>query len=187
MNEEVQLYIDDAKDKMKKAIVHLENELAKIRAGKANPSMMQGIFVDYYGSKTPLHQVANINTTDARTIVIQPWEKNMIDPIEKAIFAANIGLTPMNSGDMIRISIPPLSEERRHNLVKQSRHEGETAKVSIRNSRRENIEEIKKLQKEGVPEDEIKKAEDEMQKMTDNYSKKVDEILQHKEGEIMSV
>lgn len=187
MNEEVQLYIDDAKDKMKKAIVHLENELAKIRAGKANPSMMQGIFVDYYGSKTPLHQVANINTTDARTIVIQPWEKNMIDPIEKAIFAANIGLTPMNSGDMIRISIPPLSEERRHNLVKQSRHEGETAKVSIRNTRRENIEEIKKLQKEGVPEDEIKKAEDEMQKMTDNYSKKVDEILQHKEGEIMSV
>jgi ribosome recycling factor len=187
MNEEVQLYLDDAKDKMNKALSHLENELAKIRAGKANPNMLQGIMVDYYGSKMPLNQVSNINTTDARTLVIQPWEKNMIDPIEKAIFAANIGLTPVNSGDMIRINIPPLSEERRHVLVKQSKHEGENAKVSIRNTRREAIEEIKKLQKEGVPEDEIKKAEDEMQKQTDNFSKKVDEILHRKETEIMAV
>jgi ribosome recycling factor len=187
MSEEVQLYIDDAKDKMQKALTHLENELVKIRAGKANPNMLHGVMVDYYGSKMPLNQVSNVNTTDARTIIVQPWEKTMIDPIEKAIFAANLGLTPINSGDMIRINVPPLTEERRHQLVKQVKHEGENAKVSIRNARRESIEEIKKLQKEGIPEDEIKKAEDEMQKITDNNSKKVDEILHRKETEIMVV
>jgi len=187
MSEEVQLYIDDAKDKMQKALTHLENELIKIRAGKANPNMLHGVFVDYYGSKMPLNQVSNVNTTDARTIIVQPWEKTMIDPIEKAIFAANLGLTPINSGDLIRINVPPLTEERRHQLVKQVKHEGENAKVSIRNARRESIEEIKKLQKEGIPEDEIKKAEDEMQKLTDNNSKKVDEILHRKETEIMVV
>jgi ribosome recycling factor len=187
MSEEVQLYLDDSKDKMDKALVHLENELVKLRAGKANPSMLHGIVVDYYGSKMPLNQVSNINTTDAKTIVVQPWEKTMVDPIEKAIFAANIGLTPINNGDMIRINIPALTEERRHQLVKQAKHEGENAKVSIRNARREAIEEIKKLQKEGVPEDEIKKAEDEMQKQTDNYSKKVEDILHRKETEIMAV
>jgi ribosome recycling factor len=187
MSEEVQLYLDDSKDKMNKALVHLENELVKLRAGKANPSMLHGIVVDYYGSKMPLNQVSNINTTDAKTIVVQPWEKTMVDPIEKAIFAANIGLTPINNGDMIRINIPALTEERRHQLVKQAKHEGENAKVSIRNARREAIEEIKKLQKEGVPEDEIKKAEEEMQKQTDNYSKKVDDILHRKETEIMAV
>jgi ribosome recycling factor len=187
MSEEVQLYIDDAKDKMKKALVHLENELLKVRAGKASPTMLHGVHVDYYGSKTPLTQVANINTTDARTLVIQPWEKAMIDPIEKAIFAANLGLTPINNGDLIRINVPALTEERRHGLVKQIKHEGENAKVSIRNARREAIEEIKKLQKEGIPEDEIKKAEDEMQKQTDTFSKKVDETLHNKEAEIMIV
>jgi ribosome recycling factor len=187
MSEEVQLYVDDSKDKMNKALVHLENELVKLRAGKANPSMLHGIVVDYYGSKMPLNQISNINTTDAKTIVVQPWEKTMVDPIEKAIFAANIGLTPINNGDMIRINIPALTEERRHQLVKQSKHEGENAKVSIRNARREAIEEIKKLQKEGVPEDEIKKAEEEMQKQTDNYSKKVDDILHRKETEVMAV
>lgn len=187
MSDEVLLYIDDAKDKMAKALLHLENELIKIRAGKANPSMLQGVHVDYYGSKMPLNQVANINTTDARTLVIQPWEKAMIDPIEKAVFAANLGLTPINNGDMIRINVPALTEERRFSLVKQIKHEGENAKVSIRNARREAIEEIKKLQKQGIPEDEIKKAEDDMQKQTDNSSKKVDEILQHKEKEIMVV
>jgi len=187
MSEEVQLYIDDAKDKMQKALTHLENELIKIRAGKANPNMLHGVVVDYYGSKMPLNQVSNVNTTDARTIIVQPWEKTMIDPIEKAIFAANLGLTPINSGDLIRINVPPLTEERRHQLVKQVKHEGENAKVSIRNARRESIEEIKKLQKEGIPEDEIKKAEDEMQKLTDNNSKKVDEILHRKETEIMVV
>ena len=187
MSEEVELYIDDAKDKMNKALTHLENELVKIRAGKASPSMLQGVGVDYYGSKMPLNQVANINTSDARTLVVQPWEKNMIDPIEKAIFAANLGLTPVNNGDVIRINVPALTEERRHALVKTVKHEGENAKVSIRNARRESIEEIKKLQKEGIPEDEIKKAEDEMQKITDNNSKKVDDILHRKELEIMAV
>jgi ribosome recycling factor len=187
MNEEVQLYIDDAKDKMTKAIHHLENELVKIRAGKANPSMLHGVFVDYYGSKMPLNQVANINTTDARTLVIQPWEKNMMDPIEKAIFAANLGLTPINNGDVIRLNIPALTEERRKDMVKQVKHDGENARVSIRNARREAIEEIKKLQKEGVPEDEIKKAEEEMQKQTDNFIKKVDDVLHKKEAEIMIV
>jgi ribosome recycling factor len=187
MSEEVQLYIDDAKDKMDKALTHLENELVKVRAGKASPSMLQGVMVDYYGSKTPLQQVANVSTTDARTIVVQPWEKNMIDPIEKAIFAANLGLTPINNGEMIRLNVPPLTEERRMGLVKGVKHEGETAKVSIRNARRESIDEIKKLQKEGIPEDEIKKAEDEMQKITENFSKKIDEILHRKESEILIV
>jgi ribosome recycling factor len=187
MSEEVQLYIDDAKDSMNKAIVHLENELVKVRAGKANPAMLHGVHVDYYGSKVPLTQVANISTTDARTIVIQPWEKNMIDPIEKAIFAANIGLTPINNGEMVRLNVPALTEERRVGLVKQVKHEGENARVSMRNARREAIEEIKKLQKQGIPEDEIKKAEEEMQKITENYSKKVDEVLHKKEEEIMSL
>lgn len=187
MSDEVLLYIDDAKDKMTKALLHLENELVKVRAGKASPTMLQGVQVDYYGSKMPLNQVANINTTDARTLVIQPWEKTMIDPIEKAVFAANLGLTPINNGEMIRINVPALTEERRLSLVKQIKHEGENAKVSIRNARREAIEEIKKLQKQGIPEDEIKKAEDDMQKQTDNCSKKVDEILHNKEKEIMVV
>jgi ribosome recycling factor len=187
MSEEVLLYVDDAKDKMEKALLHLENELVKVRAGKANPTMLHGVNVDYYGSKMPLNQVANINTTDARTLVIQPWEKAMIDPIEKAVFAANLGLTPINNGDMIRINVPALTEERRHSLVKQIKHEGENAKVSIRNARREAIEEIKKLQKQGIPEDEIKKAEEDMQKQTDNFSKKVDDVLHNKEKEIMIV
>ncbi len=187
MNDEVQLYIDDAKDNMNKSLAHLENELVKIRAGKASPNMLQGIVVDYYGTKMPLSQVSNINSTDAHTLIIQPWEKNMVDPIEKAVFAANLGLTPINNGDSIRINIPPLSEERRHNMVKQAKHEGETAKVSIRNARREAIEEIKKLQKHAVPEDDVKKAEEEMQKQTDSFSKKVDEIIHNKEIEIMAV
>ena len=187
MNEEVQMYFDDAIDKMTKAATHLENELLKVRAGKASPGMLNGVMVDYYGSLVPLAQVANISTTDARTIVVQPWEKKMIDPIEKAIFAANVGLTPMNNGEVVRLNIPALTEERRMGLVKTVKHEGETAKVSIRNARREAIEEIKKLQKQGVPEDEIKKAEEDMQKQTDIYSKKIDEILHKKEAEIMVV
>jgi ribosome recycling factor len=187
MNEDVQLYIDDAKDKMKKAIAHLENELVKVRAGKASPAMLESITVEYYGSKVPLAQVANINTTDARSLVIQPWEKKMIDVIEKAIFAANIGLTPINNGEVIRINIPPLTEERRLSLVKQVKHEGEIAKVSVRNIRRDIIEEIKKLQKDGISEDEIKDAEDEIQRITDNYIKKIDNILLQKESDIMAV
>jgi ribosome recycling factor len=187
MEEEVQLYIDDAKEKMEKAIVHLSNELIKLRAGKANPNMLDAIFVDYYGASTPLANVANINTPDAKSLVIQPWEKKMIGPIEKAILAANIGVTPMNNGDIVRLNLPPLTEERRKQLVKTTKHEGENAKVSIRNARRDVIEEIKKLEKNGLAEDEATTYEEKVEKMTDHFNKKVDEILVKKEAEIMTV
>ncbi len=187
MNEEVQLFLDDAVDKMEKALKHLSAELVKLRAGKANPSMLDGITVNYYGTPTPLQQVASINTPDARSIVIQPWEKKVIDAIEKAIFAANIGLTPSNNGEVVRLNIPPLTEDRRKGLVKQVKVEGENAKISIRNARRDAIEEFKKMAKNGLPEDMGKDAEDRMQKITDKYYKKVDEILAKKEAEIMTV
>ena len=187
MNEEVQLYCDDAVEKMEKALKHLSAELVKLRAGKANPSMLDGIMVNYYGSPTPLQQVANINTPDARTIVIQPWEKKVIEAIEKAIFAANIGMTPTNNGEVVRLNVPPLTEDRRKNLVKQVKVEGETAKISVRNARRDAIEEFKKMLKHGLPEDMEKDAEENMQKLTDKYYKKVDEILAKKETEIMTV
>ncbi|HEY4789001.1 MAG TPA: ribosome recycling factor [Bacteroidales bacterium] len=187
MEEEVQLYLEDAKDKMEKAVNHLASELVKMRAGKASPQMLDGIHVDYYGTSTPLAQVANINTPDAKSIVIQPWEKKIIGEIEKAILAANIGVTPMNNGDVVRLNLPPLTEERRKQLVKTVRHEGENAKVSIRNARREVIEELKRLQKEGLPEDSEKNATEKVEKMTENYYKKVDDILGKKENEIMTV
>jgi ribosome recycling factor len=187
MDEEVELYIEDAKDKMKKALDHLDNELIKIRAGKANPSMLHGIHVDYYGVSTPLNQVANVGTSDARTIVIQPWEKGMIDPIEKAIMAANLGLNPDNNGETIRLNVPVLTEERRKSLVKQVKAEGENARVSIRNARRDANEEFKKMQKNGLAEDEVKKAEEEVQKITDEFSIQVDKLLEKKEKDIMTV
>jgi ribosome recycling factor len=187
MNEEVNLYLEDTKDQMHKAILHLENELAKLRAGKANPFILNGIHVDYYGTKTPLNQVSSINTSDSRTLVIQPWDKKMLEVIEKAILAANIGLTPINNGEVIRLVMPPLTEERRKELVKQVKADGEQARVSIRNTRRETNEEIKKLQKKGIPEDEITESETEVQKLTDIYSKKIDEVLHKKETEIMTV
>ncbi|MFW5821208.1 MAG: ribosome recycling factor [Bacteroidota bacterium] len=172
---------------MENAIHHLETELSRIRAGKANPHILDGIEVEYYGSKTPLNQVSNISTPDAKTIAIQPWEKNMIDPIEKAIMAANIGLTPANNGELVRLNIPPLTEERRIQLVKQVRNEGETAKVSIRNARRDANDELKSLQKEGLPEDQVKRAEVKVQEMTDKYTKKVDEVVDAKEEDMMKV
>ena len=187
MNEEVQLVSEDAVEKMEKALKHLSAELAKLRAGKASPAMLDGILVNYYGAPTPLQQVASINTPDARSFVIQPWEKKVIDAIEKAIFAANIGMTPSNNGEVVRLSVPPLTEERRKALVKQVKTEGENAKISIRNARREAIEEFKKMVKSGLPEDMEKDAEEDMQKMTDKYYKKVDEILAKKETEIMTV
>jgi ribosome recycling factor len=174
-------------DHMQKAINHLEAELVKIRAGKATPSMLDGIMVDYYGSMTPLNQVANINTPEARTIVIQPWEKAMIKPIEKGIIDANLGLTPANDGIMIRINVPPLSEERRRDLVKRAKAEGEHAKVGIRNLRRDANENIKKAQKAGLPEDLAKDAETKTQKITDDFIVKVDKHLEAKEKEIMTV
>jgi ribosome recycling factor len=187
MEEEVELYLDDAKEKMEKAVNHLSAELIKLRAGKASPQMLDGIHIDYYGTSTPLAQVANINTPDAKSIVIQPWEKKIINEIEKAILAANIGVTPMNNGEIVRLNLPPLTEERRKQLVKTVKHEGENAKVSIRNARRETIEELKKLQKNGLPEDAEKTASEKVEKMTEGYYKKVDETLAKKEAEIMTV
>lgn len=176
-----------ADDHMKKAINHLESELVKIRAGKANPQMLDGLTVDYYGSPMPINQVANISVMDARTLSIQPWEKNMLQPIERAIIAANIGITPQNDGNMIRLFLPPLTEERRKELVKKCHVEGEHSKVAIRNIRRDAIEGIKKLQKTGLSEDAAKDAEAEVQGITDKYITAVEKHLAGKEKEIMSV
>src|SRR5688572_19152623 len=176
-----------AEDQMKKAIDHLEVELVKIRAGKANPQMVDGITVDYYGSPMPLNQVSNVSVMDARTLSIQPWEKNMLQNIEKGIIAANIGINPQNDGNIIRLFLPPLTEERRKELVKRSNGEGENGKVSIRSIRREAIEHIKKLQKDGLSEDQCKDAEKEAQDMTDKYISLVEKHLTAKEKEIMAV
>jgi len=187
MQEELELVLEDAKERMAKAVEHLDNELGKIRAGKANPKMLEGILVDYYGSMSPLSQVANVSTPDPRTIAIQPWEKPLIGAIEKAIMAANLGLNPDNNGDMIRINIPPLTEERRRDLVKQAKSECEDAKVSFRNTRRDCNEELKRMKKEGLSEDLEKDAEAEVQKITDGYVKKVDNLFEDKEKDILTV
>ena len=187
MTEEVQFLIDETKERMDGAIAHLENELAVLRAGKANPRMLDSIHVDYYGTSTPLTQVANIGTPDPKTIAIQPWEKSMIGEIEKAILTSNIGLTPVNNGEIIRLNVPALTEERRKSLVKQVHNEGESARVSLRTARRDANEEVKKLSKEGLPEDDAKKAEDMIQKMTDNFSEKIDKVVKAKEEDIMKV
>ncbi|MFH2094882.1 MAG: ribosome recycling factor [Bacteroidota bacterium] len=187
MNEEVEMLLEITKEKMDKGIDYLKRELMKIRAGKADPRMLDGIFVDYYGVRTPLSQVSNINTPDPRTLSIQPWEKPMVEVIEKAILAANIGLTPINNGELIRINIPILTEERRRDLAKQVKKEGESAKIGVRNSRRESNDELKKLNKEGLSEDLTRDAEAEIQKITDDYIKKVDELLEKKETEIMTI
>jgi len=176
-----------AEDQMKKAIDHLELELVKIRAGKANPQMVDGITVDYYGSPMALNQVSNVSVMDARTLSIQPWEKNMLQPIEKAIIAANIGIHPQNDGNIIRLFLPPLTEERRKDLVKKCHGEGEHSKVAIRNIRREAIEHIKKLQKNGLSEDATKDAEAIVQTLTDKFIATVDKHLASKEKEIMVV
>ncbi len=177
----------NAEDSMQKAISHLETELIKIRAGKANPQMLDGIVVDYYGSPTPISQVGNINAMDARTLSIQPWEKNMLQPIERAIIAANIGINPQNDGSFIRLFLPPLTEERRRELVKKCLGEGEHSKVAIRNIRRDAIEGIKKMQKNGLSEDAAKDAEADIQNLTDRFITAVDKHLSLKEKEIMSV
>ena len=187
MSEEVQLYLDDTKDKMNLAVSHLEKELLKIRAGKASPQVLDGVFVDYYGDKTLLSQMSSINTLDHKTLVVQPWDKTSLGDVEKAILAANIGITPQNTGEVIRLVIPALTEERRKQYVKLVKTEGENAKVGVRNLRREIMEELKKLKKEGIPEDEIKVGEDEAQKVTDSFIKKIDGILEKKEKEIMTI
>ncbi|HET6995442.1 MAG TPA: ribosome recycling factor [Chitinophagaceae bacterium] len=187
MAEDVSSIIATAEDHMQKAISHLEAELIKIRAGKANPQMLDGIVVDYYGSPMPINQVSNINVMDVRTLSIQPWEKNMLQPIERAIIAANIGITPQNDGGMIRIFLPPLTEERRRELVKRCQGEGEHSKIAIRNIRREAIEHIKRLQKNGLSEDAAKDAEADVQQVTDKFIAGVEKHLSSKEKEIMSV
>lgn len=187
LTEELELVIDDLGSSMNKAITHLETELTKIRAGKANPGMVDGITVDYYGSHMPINQVANISVLDARTLSIQPWEKNMIQPIEKAILQANIGITPQNDGMQIRLFMPPLTEERRKELFKRASAEGEHSKVAIRNIRRDAIEHIKKLQKDGLSEDVAKDAEKDVQAQTDKFIVLVDKHLAAKEKEMMAV
>ena len=187
MNEEIELIVEDARERMEKALEHLEHELARLRAGRATPALLDGITVDYYGVNSPLSQVSNINTPDPKSILIQPWEKNMLGTIEKAIMAANIGLTPVNNGEVIRINVPPLTEERRHQLVKQVRNEGETAKISLRNTRKWANDELKRLLKEGLPEDLEKKTVEEIQEMTHDYTTKVDKVMATKEKDIMTV
>jgi ribosome recycling factor len=187
MSEVIDMIVSDAAQQMKKAIAHLETELSRIRAGKANVQILDGVFVDYYGASTPLNQVANITTPDARTIAIQAWEKNMMAPIEKAIIASNIGLNPQNDGTMIRLFLPPLTEERRRDLVKKVNGEGENAKVSIRSIRRDAIEQVKKEQKDGMSEDLAKDAEAHIQGVTDKHIILVDQHCKDKEKEIMTV
>ncbi len=185
--EEIEFILDSTKESMNGSIAHLEKEFLNIRAGKASPQMLGGVFVDYYGSQTPLSQVANINVPDARTITVTPWEKSMLHPIEKAIMIANLGFNPMNNGDNIIISVPALTEERRRDLVKQAKAEAEEAKIGIRNARKDANTEIKKLEKEGTSEDVCKSAEEDVQKLTDAFIKKIDEHLAIKEAEIMKV
>lgn len=187
MNELIAIELDDCKEKMEKAVAHTESELTKIRAGKANPSMLDSVFVDYYGSSAPLSQVSNINTTDARTIVIQPWERTLLGTIEKAIIDSNLGLNPQNDGTIIRLIIPPLTEERRRDLVKKAKEEAEKGRVAVRNIRKDTNEAIKKLKNDGASEDEIKVGEAEVQKLTDAFSAKVDQLVDAKEKDIMTV
>ena len=187
MSDDLELILEETRDSMKKALNHLESELVKIRAGKASPQMLEGLTVDYYGSPTILNQVGNVSVLDARTLTIQPWEKNMLQPIERAIINANLGVTPQNDGNIIRLFMPPLTEERRREFVKRAGGEGEQSRVAIRSIRREAIEQIKKLQKDGLSEDEAKDAEKEIQDITDKNISLVDKHLASKEKEIMSV
>ena len=187
MAEDISHIVTTAEDHMKKAITHLETELTKIRAGKANPQILDGIVVDYYGSPTPISQVGNISVMDARTLSIQPWEKNMLQPIERAIIAANIGINPQNDGNQIRLFLPPLTEERRKELVKKCLGEGEHSKIAIRNIRRDAIEHIKRLQKNGLSEDIAKDTEAGVQNITDKFITAVEKHLATKEKEIMAV
>lgn len=187
MQEEVELVLEDAKDQMKKAIDHLDYELGKIRAGKANPKVLDDVKVEYFGTPTPLSQVASVSVPDPRTIAIRPWEKNMIPAIERAIMAANLGMNPDNNGEMIRILVPPLTEERRKDLAKMAKTACENSRIAVRNLRRDAIEEFKKMKKDGLAEDAQKDAEAEAQKIHDTFIKKIDEMYAAKEKDIMTV
>lgn len=185
--EEVNFCVEAAQEQMEKSVAFTEVEFSKVRAGKANPAIVSSVMVDYYGSPTPLPQVASVNTLDARTLLIKPWEKTMLQPIETAIINSDLGINPQNDGDVIRINIPALTEERRKDLVKIVRAISENGKVAIRSARKEANNELKGLQKDGAPEDLIKKTEDDIQKLTDKFSKDIDELLMTKEKEIMTV
>jgi ribosome recycling factor len=185
--EEIQLYLEEAKELMQKAVNHTSAELVKIRAGKAMPNLLDGIMVNYYGSPTPLQQVSSVNTPDARTLTIKPWERNLIGEIEKAIINSDLGLAPQNNGEMVILTIPPLTEERRKQLVKLAKQETEAGKVSVRTIRKETNDSLKKLLKDGASEDDVKRAEEVVQKYTDQYSAKIDELLVKKEHEILTV
>lgn len=187
MTEELNEIYDELKSSNNKTLAHLENELVKIRAGKATPSMLHSVMVDYYGSPTPLQQVANIGTMDARTITVQPWEKAMLNEIAKGIINSNLGFNPQNNGETILIAVPPLTEERRRDLVKRAKSEGEHAKVGIRNNRKDALDLVKELKNDGLSEDLAKDAENQIQSITDSYVKKVDEQIELKEKDIMTI
>ena len=187
MQEAIDVALEEAKDLMDKAMDRLTAELRKVRAGKAHPSMLEGVKIDYYGTMTPISQVANVNTTDARTIVVQPWEKPMLDPISTGIINANLGLNPMNNGEVLIINVPPLTEERRMELSKRARSEGEAARVSIRNARKDANDLLKSAKEDGLSEDMHKTGESQVQDMTNSYTKKVEEVLDAKEKDIMTI
>lgn len=185
--EDVSKIIAEAKAQMDKALEHLDHELAKLRTGKASPAIVQDLLVEYYGAPTPLPQIANVQVADARTIVIQPWERNMLGPIERVIINANIGITPANDGEVIRLSVPPLTEERRKELVKKAKHAGEESKVGVRNARHKALDQLKKAVKDGLPEDMGKRKETELQDLVNKYVTQVDKVVDTKEKEIMTV
>ncbi|MEQ6121105.1 ribosome recycling factor [Reichenbachiella sp. MALMAid0571] len=185
--EEIELFLEEAKQLMDKAIDHLNQELSKIRAGKAMPNMLDGIFVEYYGNMTPLNQVASVNTPDARSLLIKPWEKAILNDIERAIINSDLGLNPQNDGETIRIGIPPLTEERRMGLVKQVKAEAEKGKISVRNVRKDTNDSLRKLIKEGVSEDLVKGGEAEVQKLTDSHTARIDKLIAVKEEDIMTI
>lgn len=187
MTDESLFILETMKEGMAHAVSHLEKEFHKFRTGKASPQMLEGVKVDYYGTPTAIDQVCNINTPDPRQIIVQPWEKNMLSPIAKAILDANLGFNPQNNGEILRIQVPPLTEERRRDLVKKAKAEAENAKVAIRNVRRSAHDDAKKLEKEGVPEDEVKVLEKDIQNLTDQFIARVDKVLELKEKDIMTV
>lgn len=187
MTEELNMIYDELKSSNNKSLAHLENELVKIRAGKATPSMLNSVMVDYYGNPTPIQQVANVGTMDARTITVQPWEKSLLNEIAKGIINANLGFAPQNNGESLIISVPPLTEERRRDLVKKAKAEGEHAKVGVRNNRKDALDMVKELKADGLSEDLAKDAENQVQTITDSYIKKVDEQIELKEKDIMTI
>jgi ribosome recycling factor len=187
MHEEIEFTLEEAREGMHNAVIHLEKELQKVRAGKASPQMLEGVRIDYYGTLTPIDQTANISTPDARQIIVQPWDKSVLGLIEKAILAANLGFNPKNEGEILRIVVPSLTEDRRKDLVKKAKSETENAKISIRNIRRIANETAKKLKKDGIPEDEVDKLEEDIQKITDEHIIKIDKILEGKEKDILTV